>query len=328
MRILIVTPVPPTSRQGNRVTATRWMRLLRELGHSVTITQQFARQRCDLLIALHARRSAGSIRKFHDQRPQSPLIVALTGTDLYHDIHHSDAAVHSLKLATCLVMLQSDGIHSLPPAVRSKSRVIYQSVRPMKKYPLPIAKHWEVAVVGHLRPVKDPFRAAMAARRLPASSRIRIVQIGAALSPSMKRRARKEMAVNARYVWLGEVPHWKAQQRLARSRLMVLTSKLEGGANVVGEALAASVPVLSSRISGSIGILGAQYPGYFGVGDTRGLTELMCRAESDAQFYERLRDWCMDLAPLVEPGRERQSWCDLLRELDGSSAVSARPPKS
>ena len=316
MRILIVTPVPPQSRKGNRITAARWMRLLRELGHSATIAQQYDRQRCDLLIALHAQRSARSIRQFHDQHPHAPLIVALTGTDLYRDIQHSDVAVHSLKLATHLVLLQPDGIQSLPPTVRSKSRVIYQSVRPMAKHPRPLAKHWEVSVIGHLRPVKDPFRAAMAARRLAAESRIRIVQVGAALSPSMERRARNEMEVNRRYVWLGELPHWKARQRLARSRLMVLTSKMEGGANVVGEALAASVPVISSRISGSIGILGQRYPGFFEFGDTRQLAELMQRAESDARFYDRLQTSCADLAHLIDPERERQAWCDLLQELD------------
>ena len=33
MRILVVTPIVPRARTGNRVTALRWVRVLRGLGH-------------------------------------------------------------------------------------------------------------------------------------------------------------------------------------------------------------------------------------------------------------------------------------------------------
>jgi integrase len=45
-----------------------------------------------------------------------------------------------------------------------------------------------------------------------------------------------------------------------------------GGADAVSEAIACSVPVISSRISGSIGLLGEEYPGDFPVGDPRALS--------------------------------------------------------
>jgi glycosyltransferase involved in cell wall biosynthesis len=178
-------------------------------------------------------------------------------------------------------------------------------------------------VLGHLRPVKDPFRTALASRLLPDSSRLRVLHVGAALSPDMAKKARAEIAVNARYRWLGDVPRWKALRILARSRLLVLTSQMEGGANVISEAIAAGVPVLASHIAGSIGLLGDDYPGYFPVGDTQALANLLHRAETDAGFYKHLKAWCRRLRPLVRPARERQSWRRLLRELQARPARKA-----
>jgi glycosyltransferase involved in cell wall biosynthesis len=90
---------------------------------------------------------------------------------------------------------------------------------------------------------------------------------------------------------------------------------MEGGANAISEALAASVPILASQISGSIGLLGADYPGYFPVGDTHQLACLLQRAETDPEYYETLRTWCARLAPLVDPARERRSWEALLQKV-------------
>jgi glycosyltransferase involved in cell wall biosynthesis len=142
-----------------------------------------------------------------------------------------------------------------------------------------------------------------------------VVHLGNALDETLAEAAREEMAINPRYRWLGERPHAEAMRMLASSRLMVLTSQLEGGANAVSEAIACSVPVISSRISGSIGQLGEEYPGYFAVGDTQALSDLLHRAETDAGFYESLTSWCERRAALVNPASERRAWQDLLHEL-------------
>jgi glycosyltransferase involved in cell wall biosynthesis len=123
------------------------------------------------------------------------------------------------------------------------------------------------------------------------------------------------MRANPRYHWLGDQPRWKALRLLARSRLLALTSLLEGGANVVSEAIACGVPVVSSRIPGSLGILGADYPGYFAVGDTAELADLLLRVETDQGFYQTLLDHCRGLGGLADPALERASWRDLLAEL-------------
>jgi hypothetical protein len=236
MRIGIITPAPPRSRYGNRVTALRWARILKGLGHHAIVSQDYEGGAYDLLIALHARRSFPSIDRFHQQHANTPIIVALTGTDLYCDLQKSQQARQSLEIATRLVVLQPMGIDELPPHLRSKTRVIYQSIAPMpqatnhhrklgvnKSLSAPDVSRsrqtFDVCVIGHLRPVKDPFRTALAARLLPASSRIRILHVGGAMNEEMAARARAEMEVNSRYLWLGEQPRWRTRRILARSHL-------------------------------------------------------------------------------------------------------------
>ena len=316
MRIGLITPAPANARNGNSITALRWRRILIQLGHRVVLEESYDGRPCDLLIALHALRSFESIRRFREEHPALPLIVTLTGTDLYRDIHSSPAARRSLELASRLIVLQSMAVAALPRRLHSKTRVIYQSAPPVNGRVPPFANGaFNVCVIGHLRAEKDPLRTAMAARRLPASSRVRILHVGRPLSDEMRRRAREETSRNPRYRWLGELPHWKTRRLLAASHLLALTSRMEGSSNVLSEAIASSVPVLASRIPGLIGTLGRRYPGYFPVGDTRSLAGLLRRAESEPEFYRRLKTHCAALRSLVDPERERAAWRRLLEEL-------------
>lgn len=332
MRIGIVTPAPPDSRHGNRITALRWARILRRLGNRVSILQTYDGKPYDLLVALHARKSHPSIINFRRQNPAAPVVVALTGTDLYRDIRTNHQARESLDVATRIVVLQPKAIEALQPSLRDKARVIYQSVEDRQKLTgtrvrsaktrtnEPRASErsngsFDVCVIGHLRAVKDPFRTAMAARLLPDSSMIRVLQVGGAMTGAMANRVRKEMSANKRYRWLGEQPRSRVRRILAKSRLCILSSRMEGGANVLSEAIAASVPILASRIDGNVGILGADYPGYFNVGDTTQLARLLTRAETSPEYLAELRAWSKSLALLTDPAREKQAWSDLISEL-------------
>jgi putative glycosyltransferase (TIGR04348 family) len=314
MRIEIVTPAPPRSHYGNRVTAQRWARLLRQLGHRVTISQQYEGGPLDLLIAIHAKRSYPAIRRFRRAHPKKPLIVALAGTDLYRDLPRSRRAHESLELASRIVVLQPRALDELPAHLCRKARVIYQSsVCVCGKSPT--GTRFPVCVIGHLRAVKDPFRAAMAARLLPASSRIQILQVGGAMTPAMAARARAEMKRNRRYRWLGEQAPGRVCRILAQSCACVLSSRMEGGANAISEALRARVRVLASRVPGNVGMLGERYPGYFSFGDTGQLARLMTRLERDARYWRELKRCCERLAPQFAPKRERAAWKVLLRGL-------------
>jgi putative glycosyltransferase (TIGR04348 family) len=315
VQIRLVTPAPGRSRGGNRVTALRWTRILRGLGHAVSVDTEYRGGRCDALVALHARRSFPSVERFRRDYPGRPLILALTGTDVYGDLRNDAQARRSIDMASRLVVLQPLALEELPDGARAKARVIYQSATPPPVAHRPNPRLFEVCVLGHLRPVKDPLRAAAASRLLPATSRVQITHVGAALTPEMRSAALAEAAANLRYRWLGELPRWKGLRVLARSRLLVLSSEMEGGANVISEAVVAKVPVLASRIPGSMGLLGEAYPGYFRVGDTAALAQLLGRTETDAAFYEALRTWCAGLAPLFDPECERQAWKHLLQEV-------------
>ena len=314
MKIALVTPARPAAHSGNRNTAVRWARMLRGLGHAVSVQMSWDGRPADLMIALHARRSADSIARFAGAYPSRPLVLALTGTDLYRDIRSAAAARRSLRLATRMIVLQRMGLAELVPALRKKTRVIYQSTRAVRPQPA-LKTCFEVCISGHLREEKDPFRLAAALNYLPPQSRIRVTHLGAAMSRAMAVAARGWMAREPRYRWLGELPHWLALRRLARSRLMVISSRMEGGANVVTEALAAGVPVIASRIPGNLGMLGSGYRGYYPPGDERRLAALLWRAESDAGFYRLLRRQCSARRSLISPRREKHGLQRLLAEL-------------
>jgi putative glycosyltransferase (TIGR04348 family) len=302
--------------------------MLRGLGHQVTIVSDYQDEDSDLLIALHARRSGGAALRFRQRRRWSPLVVALTGTDLYRDLRRYQTPRRVLETADRIVALQPLAADELAPGVRGKLRVIYQSAEPTRSTPKRAGESYDICVVGHLRAVKDPFRAAYAARQVPRDSRIRILHAGGARDAAMEARARVEEARNPRYQWLGALSRVKTRRLIAQSKLLVLSSRMEGGANVISEAVVDGTPVLASRIPGSIGLLGADYPGYFPVGDTQKLAELLERAESDAAFYRRLAMHCRKLAPLFRPAREREQWRNLLAEItrESNRAASWRSP--
>lgn len=304
MKIALITPAAPKSRYGNRNTAMRWADLLRELGHRVVVQETWNGRDADAMLALHARRSHDSIVRFAERWPDRPLVVALTGTDLYRDIRQDPNAQESLELATRLVVLQDMGLQELAPRLRRKTRVIYQSCAPILRGPS-IKSCFEVIVSGHLREEKDPFRGAAALEYLPAASRIRITHIGGARDPQLAAEARRWMQRQPRYVWLGELARPRALDTLARGRAMLLSSHMEGGANVISEALTARVPVIASRIPGNIGMLGKDYRGYYRSGDARALARLLRRIENDGDFLAVLRRQCAVRRRLISRVRER-----------------------
>ena len=325
MNILIVTPAKPGSRHGNRNTAVRWARHLRSAGHKVEIVVDAdeATLAHDVMIALHARRSAAAVELWKS-KPGRPLILALTGTDLYRDIRTDASAQRSMQLADAMIVLQAEGLNELTPALRAKTRVIHQSVRPVQRQ-TPPSTYCLVTVIGHLRDEKDPLRAAYALQYLPLELPVRVVQLGAAMDEALGDEARALMqaetnaaggiAARARYRWLGELPHGDAMRWLARSHAMVISSRMEGGAHVVSEAIACGVPVIASDSPGNVGLLGRNYRGYYPLGDERVLATLLERLVRDRRFMLTLQGDVIKRRHLVDAGAERDALDQLVRNV-------------
>lgn len=319
MRIVLITPYGAQHRNGNWHTAARWTGFLREAGYEVDVATEWDGAAADLMIALHARRSHKSIQAFAERYPSRPLVVVLTGTDLYRDIQADADAQASLDLAHRLVVLQGRGIDELKPEHAAKTRVIYQSA-PDVPHRKQAGNQFRVLVVGHLREEKDPFRAALASAYLPEHSHAEIIHLGRALSEEMAQTARFAESKLPRYHWLGEQTHEAVIEQFAQADLLVVSSAMEGGANVICEALAADVPVLASAVSGNIGMLGDDYPGYFPLEDERRLAQLISKAENDPEFHAELLSQCRSRRALMTPQREASSVRQLVGEFEAHAA--------
>ena len=313
--IAIVTPAARGSLSGNRVSALRYARLLRGLGCKPRVLDEWRGEKADLLIVLNAQRCSASVLRARKARPGMPIVVVVTGTDVYCHLGTSRRMSQALEIADRVVGLQSDSVRVLPVRFAAKSRAILQSYDGPRFKRRTSAAHFDFLVLGHLRPEKDPFRAALAARRLPANSRVRVRHAGKALSPAMEKRAQKESAANPRYRWIGALPRRAALEMLAKAQALILSSRIEGGPGVFSEALALGVPILASRIPASESILSPRHPGLFTLGSTAELAALMRRVELEPRFCARLATASRKLAPRFEPAREQRAWRTLLGEL-------------
>ena len=316
--ILIASPALADANNGNWRTAARWAQLLRKHCR-IGIVRDWRGEPCDVLIALHARRSAPSIEAWAAACPDRPLIVVLTGTDLYRDIHGDPAAQQSLARATRLVVLQDRGPRELSAALRRKTVVIYQSARRLTAGNPP-QRVLRVVNVGHLRDEKDPLTFMRAAERMRHRADIRFEQIGAALDPALGRAAAACAAACPHYRWLGALPHAATRQRICRAHLLVNTSRMEGGAQTILEAAQSGTATIASRIPGNLGMLGPRRAGWFEVGDDAQLARLIERARDDAGFLATLRAQTIARAPLFEPAEEERRLVALLH-----SVLKARP---
>jgi putative glycosyltransferase (TIGR04348 family) len=313
-----VTPAKNGTQLGNRVTALRWARLLEDLGHEVEIGTDYRGQDWSVIFLLHARKSHHAHIEFRRQHPSRPTIVVLTGTDIYQELHFNseNEARESLEWATRVIVLQPLALKKLPPEIVKKTVVILQSFEAPVQCLQTLQDVFEVSVIGHLRAVKDPFLAAQAVRLLPESSNIKISHLGSALSSAMAEQAIQESAQNPRYSWLDDCPREECLQVLQRSQVMVLSSKLEGGANVVSEAIVCGTPILSTYIDGSIGLLGKDYPGFYPIGNQQALALLLLKCEDpQSGFLAELKAHLAAKQWEFEPEHERKALTDLLEKL-------------
>ena len=309
--LVIVTPALAAANNGNWQTARRWAQML-AADYRVRVAAEWQQGDEQLMVALHARRSAASVMRWRSVHPHRPLVLVLTGTDLYRDIAVDSAAQNSLQLADRLVVLNELGLQRLPPGLRAKGVVCLQST-PARQRLDKTPRHLRALMVGHLREEKSPQTYFEAAVRLAARSDILLDHVGAGLDEALAAEARALAQQQPRYRWLGALPHAATRRRIQAAHVLVHASRMEGGAHVVTEAITSGTPVLASRIDGNVGLLGADYGGYFPWGDAQALAALLQRCRDDAAMLPALRAQCALRAARFEPRLERQTLLDLLR---------------
>ncbi len=313
--LCLVTPALADANNGNWQTAQRWAHMLSGAYH-VRITSAWPDGHdADVLLALHARRSAPSVAAWASAHPERPVVLALTGTDLYKDIHHDADAQRSLQLANQIIVLQEQGLQALPEQLRHKAHIIYPSTTPLPTADKTHA-HLRVVMVGHLRDEKWPQVLWQAAQALDVDEGIYIDHIGKALDPALAEEALRVASQCKHYRWLGELPHAQTRRSIQRAHVLVHPSRLEGGAHVIMEAMLSGTPVLASHVSGNVGMLGVNYPGYFEPGNATQLVTLLrqCK-QSQTQadgLLAHLTHACHARAPLFQPEREQASLRALL----------------
>ncbi len=311
--LCIVTPALAAANNGNWQTASRWARMLAG-DYRVSVVARWAGEPFDAMIALHARRSAASIADWSMQLVRRPLVVVLTGTDLYRDILSDTAAQASLAVADRLLVLHELAPLDVPAAHRGKTVVCFQSCtawRPHDK----TQRRLRALMVGHLRDEKDPATYFAAARGLSRRSDILLDHIGAPLDAELGSQAQALVREQPGYRWLGALNHRDTRARIQRAHVLVHCSRIEGGAHVVMEAVRSGTPVIASRIPGNVGMLGPDYAGYFAPGDAAALAALLERARDDPAMLPALQTQCANRAPLFDPAHERATLRALMASL-------------
>jgi len=315
--VLIVTPYAAAANNGNVRTAQRWADLLRSRYRVIVRTPADPLDEADILIALHARRSHAAVRAWRERFGMRPVIVTLTGTDLYRDVPLDDTqALASLQFADRLIVLQERGISALPAAVRTKARAIYQSAPVMPTY-AKSSRRMRVLFVGHLREEKDPLTFIRAAAYFRDRDDIEFAIAGGMRDPALAGPVQHLLSSAPRLRMLGTLSHRVTRERIRRAHLLVVPSRMEGGANVIVEAVTGGTPVLASGCDGNLGMLGTDYAGIFAVGDHDGLARLLARFRTEPAFQRHLARQCEALLPRFTPASERRGLLDTVAPLIG-----------
>ncbi len=313
------------ANNGNWQTAQRWASML-SAAHQVELAKSWdglsaTLAHYDAMIALHARRSAPSVAAFANVCPAKPLIVVLTGTDLYHDIAHDAHAKQSLQLASRLVVLQAQGVYDLPVPLQEKTVVVFQSSPKLAKFakqsplsPSSDAQTLKIAVVGHLRAEKSPETTFAVAQQLALQGlAMRITHVGKALTQGGQVQAqRTEQDYPAHYQWLGGLSHADSLAMIANSDVLLHPSAMEGGALAIIEAVQAGIPLIASRVSGHIGLLGNDYEGLFDWANVDQAVFLLRLLACKPAFKQRLLAQCQARSHLFSPQTEQSQLLNLL----------------
>ena len=294
----------------------------------------------DVLLALHARHSHRAILTWKRRDAHLPVVVAISGTDLYIDLPRGKAAadkvMESLHSAHHIIGLHRGIRDQLPASIIRQGvagendwiHFIPQSATPLAGARKPLTSRFRVLVVGYLRSVKDPFLLLEALRHLPQrladGRKVEVVHLGGIVDRRHEQRARKAMVKEPRWRWLGAVSRSQVRSFLASSHLLVHPSIDEGGANIISEALVAGIPIVASDAPGNVGLLGEEHPGIFPRRDGKALAGKILRCATDRSHLQQLQILSRKLARQHRPEAEISAWKRLLRLLEKSVRPAGR----
>ena len=312
MHILITSAYPLSSPKGNSITAKRISTLLSQAGHTADAINTDMPPPADVMIALHATKTLAASKRFKVESPNGKLIIYLTGTDLYREQANNNLEfTEALILADALVVGQNASLKSIPADYQSKSHFVPASVLlpPLKKVPPPPSP--SLALIGHLRPVKNPFLINMALKELDAL-KLDVFTLGAALEPSMLANVKTWQLADPRFHWLDDIPYAETLSWIQQVDFTLNTSHSEGGSNAVAESIVLGTPVLASKIEGNIGMLGDDYLGYFEPNNPSSLVKLIRRSITNSSFHQTLLQQITELQKNFLPEKEIEAWLKLL----------------
>ncbi len=315
--VLIHSPFPQETGQGNSVTAERMQLIMRSAGigaHIETVTYQGGDAKC--LVALNAWRSAGVVAEFDRRHNDRQIVVLVTGSDINHPEmgdENSDTRV-TMERADALVTLHDADLKALPENLQHKSICIYPSVSLPTgiKHREPLEDRMDVVMAGNIRAVKNPQLAVEVGALLPSDSPIFINSYGDA-SDQLATEMTHASAEVKHFNWCGKLDHATLIEKMVRAQLLLNTSTIEGGANAICEAVTMGLPVIASDIRGNVGMLGEDYLGLFPNGDAQAAVGLLQRCVTELSFYQELKKQVAQRAPLFDFATESSAWLDLIR---------------
>ena len=171
-----------------------------------------------------------------------------------------------------------------------------------------------IAVIGHIRAEKSP-ETTLAVAKLLAHNTLpsRVQHAGRMLDARYTNDVQTLMNTHPEhYQWLDGLDHAQSLALIANSDVLFHPSAMEGGALAIIEAVQCGTPVIASRVAGHIGLLGADYLGFFEWGDAPAAAALLERFAQDTTFAACLQAQCAARSRLFNPETERRTLLNLL----------------
>ncbi len=306
--IKIYSPSRDSAVTGNYVTSKRYAYHLQNLGYRVFVYNGFEEKvnvegvRCAFV--LHAEKGSHVIKELAAKNV--PVVLVLTGTDLYRDIistknSKKERCFRSIQLASAIVVLHENAVSDLLKVVsfpRERIFVVLQSVVDFKKRTFLFKKknHYKILLLSNIRKEKGIIVAISGflefQKNIDARTKFTLDHIGGVLDQGYFKKITNLLEGVKSVSFLGSIEKDKLQTMLASYDLLLHSSFIEGGSLVIQEAQNAGLPIIASDISCHAALLGSAYVGLHSVGSAKDVSEKLktfffdelCRKQMETQL--------------------------------------------